>query len=59
MLDLHDVYRGDVWISLTSTFTNDAPPRLEDAKFSGVSLQLYFEGMDDLLQTWEHVALKE
>ncbi len=58
-LDLHDAYRGDVWISMASAFTNDAPPGLEDAAFSGVSIQLQFEGMDDLLQTWEHVALKE
>jgi len=58
-LDLHDVYHGDVWISMASAFTNDAPPGLEDAAFSGVSIQLQFEGMDDLLQTWEHVALKE
>ena len=58
-LDLHDVYRGDVWISIASAFTNNALPELEDAAYSGLSLQLYFEGMDDLLQAWEHVALRE
>ncbi len=58
-LDLHDVYRGDVWISMASAFTNDAPLGLEDAAFAGVSIQLQFEGIDDLLQTWEYVALKE
>jgi hypothetical protein len=58
-LDLHEVYRGDVWISVASAFTNDAPPELEGAAFSGMSIQLDFEGMNGLLQTWEHVALKE
>jgi hypothetical protein len=58
-LDLHEVYRGDVWISIASAFTNNTPPGLEDAAFSGVSIQFQFPGMNDLLQTWEHVALKE
>ncbi len=58
-LDLHEVYRGDVWISIASAFTSETPPELDRVAYSGMSIQLEFEGMNDLLQTWEHVALKE
>ncbi len=44
------VYEGDVWVSVAQALRYES----EDEFF----LQLYFEGMDEPLQTWEQIALR-
>jgi hypothetical protein len=44
------VYEGDVWVSVAQALRYES----EDEFF----LQLYFEGMDEELETWEQIALR-
>ena len=44
------VYEGDVWVSVAQALRYES----EDAFF----IQLYFEGMEELLETWEQIALR-
>jgi hypothetical protein len=44
------VYEGDVWVSVSQALRYES----EDEFF----LQLYFEGMDEELETWEQIALR-
>jgi hypothetical protein len=44
------VYEGDVWVSVAQALRYES----EDEFF----LQLYFEGMDEPLKTWEQIALR-
>ncbi len=44
------VYEGDVWVSVAQALRYES----EDEFF----LQLYFDGMDEPLETWEQIALR-
>jgi len=44
------VYEGDVWVSVAQALRYES----EDAFI----LQLYFDGMDEQLETWEQIALR-
>jgi hypothetical protein len=54
------IYEGDVWVSVAQALRYGAsPPEGETAQVVDVFIiQLYFEGMTEFLETWDHIALR-
>jgi len=60
-VDEQVVYRGDVWVSMAQTLRYHYPNvgGSED-RFSDIyAVQMSFDGMDGLLETWDQLAVKD
>ena len=61
-LDEQVVYRGDVWASMAQALRYLYPSAVDSGQLgnvhSRVSVQMYFNGMEELLAAWDQLALR-
>lgn len=64
-VDEQVVYEGEVWVSVAQALRHMKNPRVGSDGIAvepfeeEVRLQMYFEGMEELLQTWDQLGLKD
>ena len=62
-LDEQVVYRGDVWVSMAQALRYLYPSAVDPGQLGDVyrraSVQMYFDGMEQLLAEWDQLALRD